>query len=43
VNPTLRMLDDAEVGELVEKIHDQSFGTYGWRRVTAEAPARSGP
>jgi putative transposase len=35
-NPTPRMLADAEVGELVSKIHDQSFGTYGCRRVTAE-------
>ena len=36
VNPTARMIDDAELGELVVKVHDQSFGTYGWRRVTAE-------
>ena len=35
-NPTARMLADAELGELVAKIHDQSFGTYGTRRVTAE-------
>jgi putative transposase len=35
-NPTARMLADAELGDLVAKIHDQSFGTYGWRRVTAE-------
>ena len=35
-NPTARMLADAELGELVVKIHDQCFGTYGWRRVTAE-------
>lgn len=30
------MLADREVGDLVEKIHEQSFGTYGTRRVTAE-------
>ena len=36
VNPTARMIDDAELGALVVKVHDQSFGTYGWRRVTAE-------
>lgn len=30
------MIDDAELRELVTKIHDQSFGTYGWLRVTAE-------
>ena len=35
-NPTARMLDDVDLGELIVKIHDQSFGTYGWRRVTAE-------
>lgn len=35
-NPTTRMLADAELGDLVAKIHDQSFGTYGTRRVTAE-------
>ncbi len=32
-NPTPRMLADADLGDLVVKIHDQSFGTYGWRRV----------
>lgn len=30
------MLDDAELGDLVVKIHEQRFGTYGTRRVTAE-------
>jgi putative transposase len=35
-NPTQRILDDAELGDLVVKIHEQSFGTYGTRRVTAE-------
>ena len=35
-NPTARMLADRELGDLVAKIHEQSFGTYGWRRVTAE-------
>ena len=35
-NPTARMLVDRDLGDLVVKIHDQSFGTYGWRRVTAE-------
>jgi HTH-like domain len=35
-NPTARMLDDRELGELVGKIHEQSFGTYGAPRVTAE-------
>jgi hypothetical protein len=36
VNPTARMLADAELGDLVVKIHEQSYGTYGTRRVTAE-------
>jgi putative transposase len=35
-NPTARMLADAELGDLVVNIHEQSFGTYGTRRVTAE-------
>jgi putative transposase len=35
-NPTPRMLADADLGALVSKIHDQSFGTYGYRRATAE-------
>jgi putative transposase len=35
-NPTARMLDDVELGELIGKIHEQSFGTYGVPRVTAE-------
>jgi putative transposase len=35
-NPTPRMLDDVELGELVVKIHEQSLGTYGALRVTAE-------
>src|SRR6476469_4418870 len=30
------MLDVGELGELVAKMHDRSFGTYGVRRVTAE-------
>lgn len=30
------MPDDADLGDLVGKIHDQSFGTYEWWRVTAE-------
>ena len=34
--PTVKMLDDVELGELVVKIHDQSDGTYGVPRVTAE-------
>ncbi len=28
-NRTERMLDDRELGDLVVKIHEQSFGTYG--------------
>lgn len=35
-NPTERMLADRELSDLVVKIHEQSFGTYGTRRVTAE-------
>jgi putative transposase len=35
-HPTARTLADVELGELVVKIHDQSFGTYGIPRVTAE-------
>jgi len=35
-NPTARMRADRDLGDLVVKIHDQSFGVYGWRRVTAE-------
>jgi hypothetical protein len=31
-NPTQRMLADRELGDLVAKIHEQSFGTYGTRR-----------
>jgi putative transposase len=30
------MLADGELGDLVAKIDEASFGTYGWRRVTAE-------
>lgn len=30
------MADDADLAELIAKIHDQSFGTYGAPRVTAE-------
>lgn len=35
-DPTERMFADRELGDLVVKIHEQSFGTYGTRRVTAE-------
>jgi len=35
-NPTERMTADRELGDLIVEIHDQSFGTYGWRRVAAE-------
>ncbi len=35
-NPTARMLADVDLGDLIIKIHDQSFGTYGALRVTAE-------
>jgi putative transposase len=35
-NPTERMLADRELTEVIGKIHDQSFGTYGVPRVTAE-------
>ena len=35
-HPTARMLADAELGDLIVKVHEQSFGTYGTRRVTAE-------
>jgi hypothetical protein len=35
-NPTARMLADSELGDLVVKIHEQSFGTYSDGRVTAE-------
>ena len=35
-NPTSKMLDDTDLAELVVKIHDQSHGTYGAPRVTAE-------
>jgi len=35
-NPTVKMLDDVELAELIGKIHDQSHGTYGSPRVTAE-------
>jgi putative transposase len=34
--PTARMLADVELGDVVAKIHEQSFGTYGVLRVTAE-------
>jgi putative transposase len=30
-NPTPRMLAEREFGDLIVKIHEQSFGTYGWR------------
>jgi putative transposase len=35
-NPTAKMLDDADLANLIVKIHDQSHGTYGRPRVTAE-------
>jgi putative transposase len=35
-SPTPRMLADTELGELIVKIHEQSRGTYGSPRVTAE-------
>jgi putative transposase len=35
-NPTAKMADDADLTELIAKIHDQSFGTYGRPQVTAE-------
>ena len=35
-NPTAKMADDADLAELIARIHDQSHGTYGWPRVTAE-------
>ena len=39
-NPTVRMLADRELGDLIVKVHDASFGTYGVLRVTAELRAR---
>jgi len=35
-NPTVKMAADADLGELIVKIHGQSNGTYGVPRVTAE-------
>jgi len=35
-NPTPKMVDDIDLAELIVKIHDQSHGTYGAPRVTAE-------
>jgi hypothetical protein len=35
-NPTAKMAADADLGELIVKIHDQSDGTYGVPRLTAE-------
>src|SRR5215207_2804661 len=35
-NPTVKMLADGELGEVIARIHDQSRGTYGAPRVTAE-------
>ena len=35
-NPTPRMAADVDLGDLIVKIHDQSRGTYGSPRVTAE-------
>ncbi|MGH9272506.1 MAG: IS3 family transposase [Ilumatobacteraceae bacterium] len=42
-NPTERMLADRDLGDVVVKIHDQSFGVYGWRPVTAELRLGLGP
>jgi hypothetical protein len=39
VNPTEPMLADRDLGDLVVKTLDQS---YGWRRVTAELRLRLG-
>ena len=35
-NPTARMAADRDLGDLIVKVHDASFGTYGVLRVTAE-------
>ena len=35
-NPTAKMLADAELAEVIAKVHEQSRGTYGSPRVTAE-------
>ena len=35
-NPSAKESDDMDFVELIAKIHDQSFGTYGRLRVTAE-------
>src|SRR5262245_59400105 len=35
-NPTAKVVADAELADLIEKVHDQSRGTYGSPRVTAE-------
>ncbi len=35
-NPTARMLADIDLGDTIVKIHEQSRGTYGVPRVTAE-------
>ena len=35
-NPTPQMAANVDLGDLIVKVHDQSFGTYGCRRVTAE-------
>ena len=35
-NPTTKMADDTDLASLIAKIHDQSHGTYGRPRVTAE-------
>jgi len=36
LSPSARMLADRELADVIVKIHDQSFGTYGAPRVTAE-------
>ena len=35
-NPSAKTVQDADLAELIVKIHDQSFGTYGRLRITAE-------
>lgn len=35
-NPSAKTVQDVDLAELIVKIHDQSFGTYGRLRITAE-------
>ena len=42
-NPTERMLADRELGDLVAKIHEQSFGTYGTAASDRRAASRARP